>query len=108
MLVLIGAGTGVVRWFICAHLPSLDVQIPIQLMHGITYGFTQVGSVALLVRCVPHHLLASSQGYLVAAVGIVNGIVLILSGVLYAHLGVGLYYVMRAIALCGGLAAGLH
>lgn len=103
LLVIMGAATGVLRWIISAQLPSLEVQLPLQLMHGITFGFTQVGSVALLVRAVPHHLLASSQGYLVASIGITNGLVLMLSGLVYARFGLGIYYVMAGMALVGGL-----
>ncbi len=35
-----------------------------QLLHGFTFGITQVGIVALMVRTVPHHMLASGQGYM--------------------------------------------
>src|SRR5262249_34851148 len=75
----------------------------VQMLHGLTFGITQVGTVALLVRRVPHHLLASAQGYLVATIGAVNSLAMVLSGLIYARVGEGVYYVMALMALAGGV-----
>jgi PPP family 3-phenylpropionic acid transporter len=50
---------------------------------------------------VPHHVLASAQGYLVASIGVVTSATMMLSGVLYAQVGQGVYYVMAAMAAAG-------
>ena len=44
----------------------------VQLAHGLTYGLTQVGTMGLLVRHVPGHMMARGQGYLAACSGIVT------------------------------------
>jgi MFS transporter, PPP family, 3-phenylpropionic acid transporter len=58
---------------------------------------------SLLVRNVPVHMMARGQGYLAACTGIVVSSASILSGVIYARYGQGVYYVMAAMALSGAL-----
>jgi PPP family 3-phenylpropionic acid transporter len=60
-----------------------------------------VGTMGLLVRQVPVHLMARGQGYFSACAGIVAGGASILSGAVYARYGQGVYYVMAAMALSG-------
>jgi PPP family 3-phenylpropionic acid transporter len=103
ILIIIGAVSGVVRWVITAQEPRIEVLTVVQLLHGLTFGITQVGTVTLLVRSVPHHLLASAQGYLVATIGAVNSLAMVLSGLIYARVGEGVYYVMALMALAGGI-----
>ena len=103
VLVMIGAASGVLRWVITAQEPRIEVLAVAQLMHGLTFGITQVGTVALLVRNVPHQLLASAQGYLSALTGISFSIAMVCSGLIYARVGEGVYYAMAAIALAGGI-----
>ncbi len=75
----------------------------VQLAHGLTYGLTQVGTMGLLVRHVPAHVMARGQGYFAACSGIVTSGASILSGVVYARYGQGVYYVMAAMALSGAI-----
>jgi MFS transporter, PPP family, 3-phenylpropionic acid transporter len=89
----------VVRWSITAQEPSLAVLGVVQLAHGLTYGITQVGTMGLLVRHVPIHVMARGQGYLAACGGIVSMTASILSGIVYARYGAGVYYMMAAMAL---------
>lgn len=103
ILIIIGAISGVVRWVVTAQEPRIEVLTVVQLLHGLTFGITQVGTVALLVRSVPHHLLASAQGYLVATIGAVNSLAMVLSGLIYARVGEGVYYVMALMAFAGGI-----
>lgn len=98
-LVVIGALSAVARWSITAQEPSLAVLAVVQLAHGLTYGITQVGTMGLLVRHVPIHQMARGQGYLAACGGIVSMVASILSGMVYARYGAGVYYLMAAMAL---------
>jgi PPP family 3-phenylpropionic acid transporter len=75
----------------------------VQTAHGLTYGLTQVGTMGLLVRRVPGHVMARGQGYLAACGGIVTSSASILSGAIYARSGQGVYYVMAAMALSGAV-----
>lgn len=98
-LVVIGALSAVARWSITAQEPSLAVLSVVQLAHGLTYGITQVGTMGLLVRHVPIHVMARGQGYLAACGGIVSMVASILSGMVYARYGAGVYYMMATMAL---------
>jgi MFS transporter, PPP family, 3-phenylpropionic acid transporter len=103
VLVVIGALSAVARWLITAQEPSVAVLAVVQLAHGLSYGLTQVGTMGLLVRHVPGHVMARGQGYLAACGGIVASSASILSGAIYAQHGQGVYYVMAAMALSGAV-----
>ena len=104
VLVMIGGICAVARWLITAQEPSVAVLAVVQTAHGLTYGLTQVGTMGLLVRHVPGHVMARGQGYLAACSGIVSSSTSILSGLIYATYGQGVYYVMAAMALSGVVA----
>jgi PPP family 3-phenylpropionic acid transporter len=101
VLVMIGAAGAALRWAITANEPPIGVLAAVQLMHGLSYGMTHLGTVGLMVRTVPHHVLASAQGYLVACIGVVTSVTMMLSGLIYAQVGQGVYYVMAAMAAAG-------
>jgi MFS transporter, PPP family, 3-phenylpropionic acid transporter len=103
VLVMIGGLSAVTRWLITAQEPSVAVLAVVQTAHGLTYGLTQVGTMGLLVRRVPGHVMARGQGYLAACSGIVTSSASILSGAIYARHGQGVYYVMAVMALSGVL-----
>ena len=103
VLMLIGALSAAVRWLITAQEPSLAYLLVAQLSHGLTYGLTQLGTMGLLVRRVPGHLMARGQGYYAACSGIVSSSAAILSGAVYAGYGEGVYYVMAAMAMSGAV-----
>jgi PPP family 3-phenylpropionic acid transporter len=103
MLVVIGALSAGTRWLITAQEPPVAVLAVVQLAHGLSFGLTQVGTMGLLVRHVPIHVMARGQGYLAACAGIVASCASILSGAIYARHGQGVYYVMAAMALSGAV-----
>lgn len=103
VLVMIGAASGVLRWIVTAQEPRIEILAAVQLMHGLTFGITQVGTVALLVRSVPHHMLASAQGYLVATTGATMSLLMVCSGLIYQRFGEAAYYAMAVMALAGGI-----
>ena len=100
-LIVIGALFAVVRWLITAQTPPVGVLAVVQLAHGLTYGLTQIGTMGLLIRYVPGHMMARGQGYLAACAGIVMSGASIVSGAIYAQHGQGVYYLMAAMALVG-------
>ena len=102
LLVVIAALCAVVRWSITAQDPPIAVLAVVQLAHGLTFGLTMVGTMGLMVRHVPVHVMARGQGYLAACTGIVSSTASIASGVIFARYGQGVYYVMAAMALSGG------
>ena len=103
MLVVIAAASAVVRWTITAQDPPLAILAVVQLAHGLTFGLTQVGIMGLMVHHVPVHVMARGQGYLTACGGIVASTTAILSGMVYARYGLGVYDMMAAMGAAGGL-----
>jgi PPP family 3-phenylpropionic acid transporter len=103
LLVVIAALCAVARWSITAQDPPIAVLAVVQLAHGLTFGLTMVGTMGLMVRHVPLQMMARGQGYLAACTGIVSSIASISSGLIFARYGQGVYYLMAAMALSGGL-----
>jgi MFS transporter, PPP family, 3-phenylpropionic acid transporter len=103
VLVVIGGLSAVARWLITAQQPPVAVLAMVQLAHGLSFGLTQVGTMGLLVRHVPGHVMARGQGYLAACGGIVTSSASIVSGAIYARYGHGVYDVMAAMALSGAV-----
>jgi PPP family 3-phenylpropionic acid transporter len=103
MMVVIGALAGIVRWTLTAQEPPLPMLALLQVLHCLTFGLTQVGIMSLLVHHVPGHVMARGQGYLAACSGIVYTTASILSGMIYARYGQGVYYLMAAMACLGGV-----
>jgi PPP family 3-phenylpropionic acid transporter len=102
-LVVIAALTAVPRWVITAQSPPIGILALVQLMHGLTFGLTQVGTMGLMVHHVPPHIMARGQGFLAGCAGIVASSVSILTGAVYARYGQGVYYVMAGLAGTGAL-----
>jgi MFS transporter, PPP family, 3-phenylpropionic acid transporter len=102
-MVIIGALCAAVRWVITAQEPPVAVLAAVQLAHGLSFGLTQLGTMGLLIRHVPIHVMARGQGYLSACAGIVAGSASILSGTIYARYGQGVYYAMAVMALSGAI-----
>ena len=102
-MLLIGAVAAVMRWLVTAQEPQVAVLAVVQLAHGLTFGLTQVGTMGLLVRHVPAHVMARGQGYLAACSGIIGSSASILSGAVYARYGQGVYDLMAVMAGSGGL-----
>lgn len=97
-LMMIGGMCAVLRWLVMAQTPSLPVLATVQLLHGATYGLTLLGTMGWLVRIVPMHVIASAQGYLAAASGIVMSGASIVTGAMYARLGADIYGAMALMA----------
>ncbi len=103
VLVMIAGASAAARWAITAQDPPLAVLAVVQLGHGLSFGLTQVGIMGLMVQHVPVHVMARAQGYLTACGGIVASTTAIVSGMVYARFGLGVYDMMAAMAATGAL-----
>jgi PPP family 3-phenylpropionic acid transporter len=103
ILVVIAGASAVVRWVVTAHDPPIAILVIVQLMHGLTFGLTQVGTMGLMVQHVPAHIQARGQGYLAACSGIVTSSASILSGIVFARHGQAVYYMMALMAALGAV-----
>jgi PPP family 3-phenylpropionic acid transporter len=102
-MVIVGGLSAAARWLVTAQEPPLPLLATVQLAHGLSFGLTQVGTMGLLVRQVPSHAMARGQGYYAACSGIVTSSASIVSGIVYARYGQGVYYVMAAMAASGAV-----
>jgi PPP family 3-phenylpropionic acid transporter len=100
-LLVVGGLSALIRWLIAAQEPPVAVLALAQLAHGLSFGLTQVATMALLMRHVPVHVMAKGQGYLAASSGIVTSSASVLSGAIYARYGHGVYYAMAVMAGIG-------
>lgn len=106
-LMLLGAGAAVLRWAAMSLDPSLGWLIPLQVLHGLTYGASHLGAIHFINRAVPEAAGGTAQAfYATLASGVLQGAATLVSGMLYARYGGGGYLAMAALALAG-LGAGL-
>jgi PPP family 3-phenylpropionic acid transporter len=100
-LIMLGGLGALIRWTLTAQTLPLPILVGVQLLHGATYGLTQLGTMGLLLHHVPQHVMARAQGYVAACTGLVMSSMAVLSGAIYARYGEGVYYVMAALGLAG-------
>ena len=105
VLIGIGAIGGVLRWGLQAADPPLALLLPLQLLHGATFGATHLGATQFVARHAPAGGAAGAQGLLSVAVAIAMGIAMAASGALWGVLGPATYWVMAGLAAGGGVAA---
>lgn len=100
-LIILGGIGAAVRWAVTGLEPSLAVLLVVQLLHALSFGATHLGTMGLLAHRVPGHSLATAQGTLTAAIGIVSATATILCGRLYNDFGQSIYFGMAAMAAVG-------
>jgi MFS transporter, PPP family, 3-phenylpropionic acid transporter len=100
-MVILGGLAALLRWTLTAQTLPLPALVVVQLLHGATFGLTQLGMMGLLRHHVPQHVMARAQGYVTACTGLVTSAMALLSGTIYARYGEGVYYVMAMLGACG-------
>jgi PPP family 3-phenylpropionic acid transporter len=85
---------------------SLPLLLAVQLLHALTFGAAHLGAMHFMARALPEEWSATGQSLYSATVsGLGFGLVMAVSGQLYAALGANSYLVMAVIAAIGALAA---
>ncbi|MFM9940322.1 MAG: MFS transporter [Hyphomicrobiaceae bacterium] len=106
-LILAGGGASVLRWLLMAWDPPLALLLPLQALHGLTYGATHLGAVHFMSQHVPEAQAGTAQAiYASVTAGIAMGLATLGAGQLYPAVGAYAYLAMAGVAL-GGVAAGL-
>jgi PPP family 3-phenylpropionic acid transporter len=101
-LIVAGAVASVLRWSVMGFNPPLALLLPLQVLHGLTYGAAHLGAILFITRAVPQKGMGSAQAfYAVVAGGIILGLVGLASGALYADYGGEVYFLAAAVALIG-------
>ncbi|MCP4932627.1 MAG: MFS transporter [bacterium] len=106
-LLVFAALGAVLRWIITAFDPPLYILFPVQILHALSFGAAHLGAIHFIAQAVPEQYSATGQGlYAAFAMGVIMGIMTMVSGSLYASLGSHAYLVMAvmaAISLVGAL-----
>ncbi len=102
-MIAIGAAGGILRWGVMAADPSFGVLLVLQLLHGLTFGATHLGTVHAIQERVGTDQAASAQAlHSALSSGVLMGLTMMLAGALYgAYQGVS-YLAMMVLSL-GGL-----
>ena len=105
-LMYISAAAGVVRWAILANTTDLTTLFATQWLHGLTFGAAHLAAMHHMLRTVPERMSASAQGlYSGFAIGLVMGLMMLVTGWLYAGYGGGAFYAMILLSAVGGAVA---
>lgn len=100
-LVALAAGAGVLRWGLTAVTADPIALLALQTLHAATFGLMHLAAMRAMVR-LPAELSGRAQTLLAAAVSATMGLVMWLSGLVFAALG-GLVF----LAMAGMCAAAL-
>ncbi len=105
-LLLVGAASAVLRWLVMAFDPPLAVLLPLQLLHGATYGAAHLGAIHFIARAVPEGQAGTAQAlYATITAGIGMGGAMLIAGQVYDAWGGRTYLLMVALSLAGLVAA---
>jgi PPP family 3-phenylpropionic acid transporter len=97
-LSLAAASAGVLRWAVTAETVWVPALFAVQLLHGATFGAQHLASMAVLGRVVPPAQAATAQTLHGSfGVGLWMGVLVLLSGPIYARIGGQGFWVMAAL-----------
>lgn len=101
-LIVVAGVAGVGRWLAMGFDPPLVWLVPLQMLHGLTFGAAHVGAIHFMAQAVPESRTGTSQAlYASVTGGIAMGGAMLASGPLYAtYAGKG-YWAMAIIAAFG-------
>ncbi len=103
-VMLLSAGTYVVRWTLMALFPIPWVYVVIQLLHGLSFGLFWISSVSYVAQHFPPPLRATGQSlYSMVTIGMATISGNLLSGIALERGGPVLLYTAAAVSSAGGL-----
>jgi PPP family 3-phenylpropionic acid transporter len=98
--IALAALAGASRWIVAAFTADVVALALIQPLHGITFALLHLACMRLLARIVPDHLAATAQAiYGTVGVGAATALITVISGLLYARMGVWAFGVMSMLCL---------
>ena len=101
-LIAAGAGSGLVRWLVMAFDPPLALLLPLQALHGFTFGAAHLGALHYMSAHVQPPQAATAQAlYASATAGVGLGLATLLAGPLYASFGGYSYMAMAGLCVVG-------
>ena len=107
-MLMLGAGCAFVRWVGTGTSAELWLLVPMQILHGFTFGATHLGGMTFIQRHIEPGMSASAQAlYSSLGMGAAMGLTMAISGWLYSHLSGHAFWVMAGLS-AGSFAAALY
>ena len=107
-LLVVGGLAGGVRWAVLGMTDALPFVVGVQALHAFSFGAAHLAAIHFISRAVPPHLSATAQSlYGGVVMGLGLGLLLFVSGWLYAAHGGGAYHSIAVCALVGTMFAAL-
>jgi PPP family 3-phenylpropionic acid transporter len=100
-LIAIGGLAALMRFAAMAFDPPAAWLFALQLLHGLTFGATHLGLVALIAAAAPDRALGRAQSLASTVISVAVGLATIVSGPLYARYGAAAYWSSAAFGLAG-------
>lgn len=98
-LLNIGAVASVLRWLLMSFDPPLAVLLPLQVLHGATYGAAHLGAIHFIARAVPEGQAGTAQAlYATITAGIGMGGAMLIAGQVYDSWGGRTYLLMVGLS----------
>jgi MFS transporter, PPP family, 3-phenylpropionic acid transporter len=96
--VVAGGLAATIRWCIMPLEPSGGLMVPLQLLHGLSFGAVHLGFMFYIAETFPEERLGAAQAVEFTIAGAVMAAASFFSGPLYASFGVEGFWAMGAIA----------
>jgi PPP family 3-phenylpropionic acid transporter len=101
-LIMVAGAAAVARWLAMGFDPPLAVLVPLQLLHGVTFGAAHIGAIHFMAAVVPEGQTGTSQAlYASVTGGVAMGAAMLATGPLYAAFAGQGYWAMAIIAAVG-------
>jgi len=94
----LAAAAGLLRWSAMAATAWVPAVLLAQTLHGLTFAAQHLAAMAILARVAPGRLAATAQSaYAAFGTGLAGAALTLASGLLYARLGAGGFWVMALL-----------
>lgn len=101
-MIALGAAGGIVRWGLMALDPSFVALVFLQLLHGLTFGATHLGTVHAIQERVGADRAASAQAlHSALSSGVLMGLTTVVAGGLYENFEGVSYVAMMGLSMAG-------
>ena len=100
-LILAGAGSAALRFAALAADPGLPATFALQMLHGLTFGATHLGTMAALALLAPEAARGRAQGVMSAAQALAMAAGTVASGPIFRAAGPAVFLAMVPLAAAG-------
>jgi MFS transporter, PPP family, 3-phenylpropionic acid transporter len=95
----LAALTASLRWSVMSHSSSVAVLASIEPLHGVTFALLHLACMRIIVLVAPAALAATAQAMYAFGIAGTSALLTLLSGYLYAGLGLSGFLVMALLSL---------